>query len=317
MNTKKKHTLGVIVGRFQVPELHPGHKRMLFEALKDCNSVLVCVGQADTIFDDRYPIPYAIVKDMIESWMGDMSSVRIEYIADMADNASWSCELDRIISRRLVEVGVGEDANVILYGSRDSFLTHYEGVHSCKQIDELGDFNGTDVRSEILNNPHAFNDANFRSGMIYAVLSSPHPISFQTVDCAVWKENGTVLLARKRHEKLLRFPGGFVDVNDASFEHAARREMREELGDIEIDELSHIGSCRVRGGGRYENSRHKIMTAFFSAKYIFGHVYPQDDIIHAEWVPIEKIANVLVREHAQLGDMFLNYWSTSVNNKKA
>lgn len=48
--------LGVVIGRFQVPELTPGHKNVLKEAIRNSDQVLVLVGTSRVITKKNLPI---------------------------------------------------------------------------------------------------------------------------------------------------------------------------------------------------------------------------------------------------------------------
>jgi ADP-ribose pyrophosphatase YjhB (NUDIX family) len=147
-----------------------------------------------------------------------------------------------------------------------------------------------------------------------------YPISYQAVDIVVINiETRQILLGSKwedeertkaKGEK--RFIGGFVDPSDPSLEYAARRELSEEAGHgLEVGVPSYVGSFRV-DDPRYRESEHKIMSAVFVTKYIFGRAKAGDDIAKVHWVDIDFLkinyeqVGHLAPEHKPLVKMLID-----------
>lgn len=50
--------LSVIIGRFQTPHLHEGHKRLLEEAKRLSSDVLILIGVSAAVGTDKNPLDY-------------------------------------------------------------------------------------------------------------------------------------------------------------------------------------------------------------------------------------------------------------------
>lgn len=286
-------TIGVVVARFQVPQLHEGHQHLINYALFRHTKVIIVVCSSP-FPTPRNPLSFAARKVMVEKQYGDLI---IEHLHDQRSDLQWSLTLDEIIRKH------GKRA--VLYGSRRSFIPHYRGAFPTKEVPRLGEHNGTAIRSDLAT--REIDSIEFRSGVIHA-WSSRLPVTRPTVDVAIWRpETRSVLLGAKSTDgKKLRFIGGLVDPEDLSLEDAAKREAAEETGFIELDGYTYIGSRKVNDW-RYSGSGEYAVTSLFCAQYIFGSPKASDDIIHLEWVPIEKMLSRLTKEHRPLGAMFLTW----------
>lgn len=285
--------IGVIVGRFQCPDLHPGHHFLINHAVKMHDNVLVVIGCSPLPLTVRNPMDYETRALMISAAYPNVTVVKLE---DCPTNEIWSEKLDGLVEANFAS------ADAILYGSRDSFIPHYRGKHKCitvrapKSIKEL---TATNLRNQIT----AVDSKSFRAGLIYA-SKMPFPTSYQVVDVAVvHEEKQMVLLGRKKGDNdKYRFIGGFVDPSDSSLERAAKREVSEETSGIETDDYKYLGSSPINDW-RYRNSRDSIMSAFFTAKFIYGHPKASDDIDEIAWFPIAEIEQVIIEGHLPLAKM--------------
>lgn len=273
--TEKKYDIGVIIGRFQIHELHVAHKKLIEFVIERHKKVILFLGVAQAINTRKNPLDFVSRKVMIEELYGHRISAVLP-LYDRKSNADWSKEVDTKI-RELFPVG-----SVVLYGSRDSFIPFYEpyGKFDTYSLEPEYMVSATEVRNSVKN--EVLRSKEFRAGMIYAA-NSTFPHNFATVDIAVLNDKGELLLARKEYEKEFRFIGGFSDTSDTCFEHTARREVVEESG-LEIDDIKYVSSKNVRDW-RYEKEEDRaIITTFFKAKKVFGKEEPNDDIVELKWV---------------------------------
>ncbi|MCS6808711.1 MAG: NUDIX domain-containing protein [Bacteroidota bacterium] len=288
MDTTQADT-GVIVGRFQVHELHAAHRDIITSVLERHRKVIMFLGVSPTLVTKRNPLDFVARKEMI---LQAFPQLTVLALPDMPSDKEWSKALDQRI-REVVPVG-----NVLLYGGRDSFISRYFGEFPTQELEQRVFVSGTEVRKNISNEVKS--TADFRAGVIYAAYNQYDKV-YPTVDVAVIR-NDAVLLGRKPYEPRYRFIGGFADPCDESYEHSAIREVFEETG-IEIGNLRYCGSTRI-DDWRYRNEYDKIITLFFTAQYIFGRIQPQDDISELRFFRLTELhRNDLVPEHSVLYDM--------------
>jgi len=189
--------LGVVIGRFQVPELHAGHRHILDTAKAENDDLLVLVGVNRIPPSKRNPLPFTVRKRMLEETYPDAMILETR---DQPSNRLWSEDIDRTVREHFP----GHEAT--LYGSRDSFLPFYEGALPTRYVEPILAPSGTDIRECMNEEEYAGRD--FRMGMICGqTLRSP--VSYQAVDIAVCRSaDRHVLLGRKESDEAPRTPRG-------------------------------------------------------------------------------------------------------------
>lgn len=270
----QQHDVGVIVGRFQVHELHGPHKELIEEVVEQHDKVIIFLGLSPLMVTTENPLDFEARKQMI---LDEFPQVNVVYIKDKNSDEVWSKELDDQIKGL-----VAPSQRVVLYGGRDSFIKHYSGKHPTLELepDVYVRTSGTQVRKEIAKQSTKASP-DFRAGVVWAALNK-FPTCYTTVDVAVLNDDETeVLLAKKPHEGKWRFIGGFADPGDPTFETTARREVQEEAH-IDITDPKYIGSF-VIDDWRYRGEADKIKTLFFVAKRFSGSPKPDDDIEELKW----------------------------------
>lgn len=265
--------VGIIVGRFQVNELHEAHIDLINSVIQKHDRVLLFLGNSIIRNTTSNPLDYRARRAMIAD---KFPNVEVHYINDNPSDAAWSKSLDKQIGEQLLPM-----QSVTLYGSRDSFLKAYSGKYNVCELEATTFISGTEVRRRVCNNYPP--TADYRAGMI-AATAYRYPTAFQTVDIAVVNDKGEILLARKPDEKKWRFIGGFSDPRSVSLEADAKREVTEEAS-VEVDDITYLGSTLI-DDWRYRGEQDKIKTALFLAKYIYGKPEGSDDVAEVKWVPI-------------------------------
>lgn len=297
------------MSRMQVDELHAGHRHIIQTAITENDHALVLLGDREKVPGKTNPLPGFIREQMVIETFPNLAGVGT--LPDNPSDDEWSRQLDQEIISRF------PNHAVTLYCSRDGFKGSYSGRFQVEVIDPIEAPAGTDLRFRILRMLQlakngqlevrkSFNQ-DFRRGWIASVISRP-PIDFSTVDVAILTSDRTqILLGQKRNDAgRWRFPGGFMDPQDPSRKFAAKREVREECGDIEIEITDHLGDYQVNDF-RYRDEPDSIRTDLFLATHVFGAPRAGDDLAAVKWFPIEDLLDRLIDNHKPLGQVVLEH----------
>ncbi len=287
--------LSVVVGRFQVPVLHEGHRHLLDAADASGHALLVILGSRRALPTARNPLNFAMRKAMV---LAAYPHATVLEHHDHPSDALWSAGLDALISRTF------PGHFPTLLGSRDSFIPHYCGAHKTKLVKEVPQKNGTALRDAIAKTEQISDD--FRRGVIHT-HTTRLPIPYPAIDVAVLApERRLILLGEKKADAgKRRFVGGFFDPSqDESWEAAAKRETHEEAPSIEVCGFEYIGS-RVIDDWRYRGADDKIVSSLFTTTYVFGATDAGDDLDALNWVSYDDLLDVLTPEHLPFGEMLV------------
>lgn len=302
MNIQKiEADVGIIVGRFQVHELHPGHLELLNWVQDNYPTMMIVLGCSNMPQSIRNPLGWQARAAMIHE---KFPSAVITHVSDCRDDAAWSASLDTTIRTHL-----RPNQKPVLIGSRDSFISYYSGAFPTMEV--VGEaekvWSGTKVRKLLAN--RVISSPDFRAGVIHQALGY-YPMVIPTVDIAVFENDAyrNVYLVRKHGEDKLRFPGGFCEPGN-SYEIEAIREAREEIGDLEISHPEYMGNFPI-DDWRFRNEPHQIRTTFFRAHKLFGPIGPKDkdEIADVELLDKHKIKeHFVVPEHHILLSVLLGH----------
>lgn len=284
----EQYDVGVIIGRFQVPELHAAHRDLIESVAEKHSKVIIVLGLSPLPVTRQNPLDFEARKQMI---LSEFPEVLVLYSKDQASDEVWSRKLDETIGDLLAP---GQTA--VLYGSRDSFIVHYSGRFPSQELLQESYISGTEVRKAIAAG-RTSDDPGFRRGVVWAAFGR-YPTCFATVDVAILNEDETkVLLARKPHEDRFRFVGGFADPKSPSYEADARREVEEETH-IVITDPEYLASFIV-DDWRYRGEVDVIKTLFFRAKLFSGTPRADDDIAELKWFDLDyfKMTQIVETHH--------------------
>jgi bifunctional NMN adenylyltransferase/nudix hydrolase len=249
----------------------------------------------------------------------------VRSVQDIDDDAVWSTRIDQVISEFTDKYD-----DIVLYGSRDSFLLSYSGKHKIDYYVSVINASATEKRKLLKN--AIVNSTDFRHGIIYAV-ENRFPVAFHTVDIALIRgredyDNIEVLLCRKPDMNRWGFIGGFIDPSDESAEDAALRELGEEIADeTTIDDIGqisqnplvttnpiYVGSSKI-DDPRYRGTNDSVLTTFFKIDLLKGNPTPAIDkngfteLAEVKWVYVKDIMKHISYIHNPLAEKLLSQHS--------
>ena len=289
----KNYSIGVVVARLQVHDLHEGHHHVIKQVVDNHKKTIIFLGVPKFVGTRKNPLDFDTRKRMVQTHYPD--SV-IMAIPDQSDNKRWATELDR----RIREVYQHGDA--LMYGSRDSFIPHYKeggGKFETKELKPLSTIAGTDIRKII--SDQVKNSQDFRSGVIYHAYNL-FPRVIPTVDVVIHNSDKTeILLAKKYDESKWRFIGGFLRPEDENIEYAAKRVVTKETGRNTVTaDYNFLFSKKIKDW-RFRGEDDAIMTSVFSCQYQWGTITPSDDIMELKWFKIYDVKDIdIMEEHKEL-----------------
>lgn len=294
---EKIYDVGVIIGRFQVDELHDGHRFLIESVIEKHEKVVILIGVARTLGTFDNPLDYVTRAGLFEKYLNP--NVIIQPIWDVPCDEVWSANVDNIV-RTIVPLGA-----VRLYGGRDSFVDHYHGTFDTFEYQIVTDKDGTQIRENV--GKSTVNNPDFRKGVIYSTQNR-YPKVHATVDVAVIRDfhphagdshyETQVLLGKKVNGTGLSFIGGFVDPTDDKLEISAIRELREEV-DLEVGNITYVSS-QIIDDWRYRDPKERIMTTFFVGEYIFGNIRANEEFETMDWYDLSQKNIPITKTHAPL-----------------
>lgn len=283
---------GVIVGRFQVAELHQGHRDLIDTVVEKHRKVIIVLGRSPLPNSWSNPLDIQSRMQMVQEAYPE---VVVTHINDIHNNERWSQNLDALIGDIL-----SPTQSALLYGSRDSFIPHYSGQYPTFELDATRDqWSGTADRLEIGRVTHG--NPMWRSGVIWASRNR-FPTCYTTVDVAIFDHGyENILLGKKPFEEAWRLPGGFSDPCSDSFEEDAKREAMEETG-LELVEMKYLHSTQI-DDWRYTKEPDCVKTMLF-AGVGKGEAVAGDDLEVVQWFPVSVLDpqynTTVMRAHQKL-----------------
>ncbi len=307
-----KPSYGVIVGRFQVNDLHDGHMELFRQVKARHNGVIVFIGSHPAGLSKNHPLNYEVRRRMIQAKFPDFI---VRELVDTRDDATWSRALDSQIARAVE----GQDADFVLYGGRDSFVPHYDGKYKPVELAlpiETQAISGTMIRDRFAT--EVIESSDFRAGMIYAAAHQ-YAVVYPTVDVAIFSTDYTeIALGRKPTDpkNKWRFIGGFAEKTRPTYEADARTEALEEAS-ADTGVMEYIGSANIPDWRMAGLPDKGIKTTFFATTVMSMMIKAGDDIEEVKWFKVNQLAlDTFVETHHPLY-ILLRDWSVKKNLKRA
>lgn len=282
---------GVIVARFQVPNLLDEHKKFLDYVLSQGHkNNIIILGIPATKATKSNPLDFDSRRKMIEETY--KKSFKIAYVKDENDDNIWSANLDKVIDSFISL----DSADTVIYAAYDT-IKRYSG--SRKTEIYTPEIIQTESNARFYAGNKVQNSAEWRAGAVWSAQQKYDSV-YPTVDCVIFSDNSysKIWMAKKATENKLRFVGGFADPNDNSFEESAIREAKEETNMI-CKCISYIDSMKV-DDWRYRNEFDKIITSIFALVPVDNQQpIAKDDIKELHLIDLKKVDSTFIKEKIQ------------------
>lgn len=142
---KKMKTLGVIVGRYQIDQLHEGHYKLIHQAQSENDKLLIVIGNSPAKLTLSNPLSFEVREKMILNIFGDKKPIIVR-LSDQKSDQVWSSKLDE-----LIEKGTHNSYDKItLYCGRDGFKKYYIGKYQVKEVTFGIDFISASVQRSFI-----------------------------------------------------------------------------------------------------------------------------------------------------------------------
>ena len=313
--------LAVFIGRFA--PYHLGHSKVVLQALKEAEQLLILTGSANAPPNLRTPFTWEQRANMIalaHPQETECGRIKFEPIEDFLYNDNdWATQVRSIVSRY-----EKDPTQVCLIGHQKDGTSFYLKLFpewksvGVKHYDAL---NATDIRNAIYTNSldavmhtipsttkewlsnwggskdfaNVMAEWEFKQKHDKAWANAPYTPTFNTVDSMVVQSGHVLLVNRKSYpgKGLWALPGGYLNPTEKTFDGAIR-ELREETK-LKVPEPVLRGStvCEKVFADPYRSSRGRIVTVAYlfhlRAETQLPRVKGSDDAAKAKWWPLSQV----------------------------
>jgi bifunctional NMN adenylyltransferase/nudix hydrolase len=293
MQSIEKYSVGVIVGRFQIDDLHEGHYDLIKSVYDVHDKTLIIIGLSPCKCTINNPLDFDTRRRML---MAKFPKAKIGYIEDMYSDDEWSKQLDKTIWHKV------RTNSVLLYGSRDSFIKYYSGKYDTFVLEPRVYISASKLREGII--MRSRDTADFRAGAIWA-MGNQYANPLPTVDAAIISaDRKRILLAKRDLEDKYRLFGGFAESGE-TYEDTLIREVKEEAG-IDVIKYRPVRSFFI-DDWRYKSEMKKITTFLYIVDEFSGVPKPDDDVDEVAWFDINvSLIDQVVPNHREMIEYLLD-----------
>jgi len=298
-------TLGVLIGRFQVPEMHEGHRYIIHRMLEQCDEVLVLFGSANRARSVKNPYTYQERKKSAMQYFPEIHTAPLnDYLYN---DSQWMADVAATIEavRSQISYDFEDSVKVLLYGHHKdgndylNWFPQYEYVNINSDID----ISGTEVRNSIMHMlPETVQaDMQYFAKERETFRSYPYPEALN-ICCgdAVVECLGHILLIKRKSTPGAgnwALPGGHKNTNE-TFLQCAVRELYEETN-LRVPEpvlLGSIKSTRLFDNPKRSSGIPKLTLAVHmvvkpNPDGSLPRANGSDDAAETRWVPIADVLN--------------------------
>lgn len=309
--------LGVLIGRFQVPEMHEGHRFIVRQMLEQCDQVLVLFGSANRTRSVKNPFTYRERQQAtLKLFPGILTAPLNDYLYN---DSQWMADVAATIEdcrEGLCHEYETGNVEVVLYGHHKDgndylkWFPQYQYVNINSDID----ISGTEVRNSVMHMlPESVQaDAQYFAKERDTFKNYPYPGSLN-ICCgdAVVECLGHILLIKRKFTPGAgnwALPGGHKNTNE-TFLQCALRELQEETN-LRIPEpvlLGSIKSTRLFDSPKRSSGIPKLTLAVHlvvkpNPDGSLPRANGSDDAAETSWVPVADVLNKL-KLHDDHGDI--------------
>lgn len=286
-----QYDCGIIIGRFQIDELHTAHKQLIETVINNHSHVVIVLGLSPIECSQKNPLDYRTRKVLLQT---AYPNVDIVYLNDMRYNDDWSDALDKVI-----QSVTRSHQSICLYGGRDSFIPYYSGKYQTQELTlkESAFISATSRRKLIRNT--IVNDADFRKGIIYATASI-QPMAFPAISLAIYDTSyNHILLGKTVTDRQYNFITDYLPIKK-TFENFAVEVCFNKTG-LKIDKKNlKKQDSYIIDDWRYRSENDSVITQLYTTTVNFGQVEPKGDLVMLTWIKLSDILEYISAEHYEM-----------------
>ena len=263
-----KSGIGIIVGRFQVSSLHPGHVDLIDSVRFRHNKVIIVLGSSPLKATKNNPLDYTSRKSMINEKYPDILVLNIK---DNESDIIWSKNLDELITDF-----IPPECNVVIYGSRDCFAKFYFGKFPVKELIPEQINSGTELR--IKDSFNTKDSEDFRCGVIWTTQNQS--ITNNVKILAIIKKDDCILTFNDDNRSFINCDLDFT-ISSNIFENSIKAFAIRH--NINVGEITYSTTI-INDDWMLRKEPNKNILVVFTCKYLDGNIDKE-----LNWTTIDEL----------------------------